>query len=137
MGTIRSKVSIGTTSIVGWLTALLGLAPIAAKAVQEGAGITVSGPERWLAIAGVAALFVTNGGRYLQAALGKVSPKINIGISTVIGWAVAFAGLLPILTQSYGEGLQALHSPEKYAAIAGVVSLLTTQLGRYLQSLRL
>lgn len=62
----NNKVSVGITSIVGWLTALLGLLPTIIKSVESGQ-TALAGPEKYLAIAGIAAGLVTNVARYFQA----------------------------------------------------------------------
>lgn len=62
------KVSVGITSVIGWLTALGGAIPILVKLLEEGAkGLTLAGPEKWAAIIAVVSLGVTQLGRYLQA----------------------------------------------------------------------
>jgi hypothetical protein len=72
----QQKVTIGITSVIGWLTALAGAIPIIVKLLEEGeAGLKLEGPEKWAAIISVVALGVTQLGRYLQAhALIKVLP---------------------------------------------------------------
>lgn len=62
----NNKVSVGITSVIGWLTALLGLLPTIIKAVESGQ-VALDGPEKYLAIAGIAAGLVTNISRYFQA----------------------------------------------------------------------
>lgn len=64
--TIRTTVAIGPTSIVGWITAVLGLLPIIVKSVEEGA-VAFSGPEKYLALLGIISLAITQIGRYLQS----------------------------------------------------------------------
>jgi hypothetical protein len=123
------KVTIGATSIVGWLMAAAALIPIAAKTIQSGSGVTVHGPEKWLAIAGIAIGGVTQIGRYLQSYKG-ISQKVEVKITTVLGWVVGLGGLWPVLEKSYSEGSQALHSPEKYAVIGAIVSTVITQVAR-------
>lgn len=63
---MKTKVAVGTTSIIGWVTALLGCLPIIIKSVEEGS-VAFGGPEKWLAILGIATGLVTQIGRYLQA----------------------------------------------------------------------
>lgn len=63
---MNNKVSVGITSVIGWLSALLGLLPTIIKALEEG-NVVLAGPEKYLAIAGIAAGLVTNVGRYFQA----------------------------------------------------------------------
>ena len=63
-----NKVSIGITTVIGWLVALGGLLPIVVKLLEEGASaLTIGGPEKWAAIIALVSLAVTNIGRYLQA----------------------------------------------------------------------
>lgn len=133
MRNTQAKVSIGITSIVGVLTALAALAPIVGKAVQEGANITAHGPEKYLALAGIIVGGITLAGRYLQSITG-ISQKVRVGITTVVGWGTALLGFLPVLVKSYSEGAQAIHSPEKYMALAGIVFVVITQAARYLQA---
>jgi hypothetical protein len=62
------KVSVGITTVIGWLTALGGVLPIVVKLLEEGASaLTIGGPEKWAAIIGLVSLAVTNIGRYLQS----------------------------------------------------------------------
>lgn len=61
-----TKVSIGPTTLVGWLGAVLALLPVIVKSIEEGA-VAFGGPEKWLAIAGIVLAAVTQIGRYLQA----------------------------------------------------------------------
>jgi hypothetical protein len=63
---MKTSVSIGATSVIGWVTALLGLMPVIVKSVEEGA-VAFNGPEKWLAIAGIVIGAITQIGRYLQA----------------------------------------------------------------------
>lgn len=62
----QPKVSIGVTSIVGWAGAVLALLPTIVKSIEEGQ-VAFNGPEKYLAITGIALALVTNIGRYLQA----------------------------------------------------------------------
>lgn len=63
-----TKVSIGITSVIGWLTAVAGMIPIVVKLLEEGqAGLKLEGPEKWAAIFAVVSLAITQLGRYLQA----------------------------------------------------------------------
>lgn len=128
-----AKVSIGPTSIAGALLAAAGLIPIIAKALQSGANITVNGPERWLAVGSIAVGAVTLAGRYLQSIRG-ISQKVQVKLRTVVGWVSGLGLLYPVLEKSYSEGVQALHSPEKYMAIGGIAFTLVTQIARYIQS---
>lgn len=66
---MQTQVSIGITTVIGWLTSLLGALPIIIKLLEEGASsLQVGGPEKWAAIIAVVSLAVTNLGRYFQAA---------------------------------------------------------------------
>lgn len=62
----NNNVSIGPTTIVGWMTALLALLPAIIKSVEEGQ-VAFNGPEKYLAILGIASGLITQIGRYLQA----------------------------------------------------------------------
>lgn len=128
----ESKLSVGWTSAVGLLVTLLGLVPIVGKVVQEGSRVAVHGPERWLAIGGLALGGVVGAGRYLQEVMG-INLKLKLDVGYVVKVATGLLGLLPIVIKSYSEGAQALHSPEKYAALAGVLILAEGSLRRYLQ----
>jgi hypothetical protein len=83
---MQTKVSIGITSIIGWLTAIAGAIPIIVKLLEEGqAGVKLEGPEKWAAIFAVVSLAITQLGRYLQAhalilnpaATPAVNPPVN------------------------------------------------------------
>lgn len=63
---MNNKVSVGITSIIGWLAALGGLLPTIIKALEEGQ-VALAGPEKYLAIAGIAFGLLTNTARYFQA----------------------------------------------------------------------
>jgi hypothetical protein len=63
---MNNKVSIGSTTIVGWLSALLALFPTIIKAVETGS-VALAGPEKYLAIGGIIVGAITQIGRYLQA----------------------------------------------------------------------
>lgn len=127
------KVKVGITSLVGWALAAAGLIPIVAKVIQSGANITVSGPERWFAIGAIAIGGVTQVGRYLQSVTG-ISQNVKVKITTVVGWLSGLVLLYPVIEKSYSEGVQVLHSPEKYAAIGGIAFALITQIARYVQA---
>lgn len=67
-----TKVSIGTTTIVAWATAFLAMLPTIVKSIEQGV-VAWNGPEKYLAIYGIATALVSFIGRYLQAhALIKV-----------------------------------------------------------------
>jgi hypothetical protein len=63
---MNNKVSIGSTTIVGWSSALLALLPTIIKAVETGS-VALAGPEKYLAITGIVVGAITQIGRYLQA----------------------------------------------------------------------
>lgn len=63
---MKTSVSVGATSIIGWLGAVLGLLPVIVKSIEEGQ-VALGGPEKWLAIAGIVVGAITQIGRYLQA----------------------------------------------------------------------
>jgi hypothetical protein len=64
----QAKVSVGITTIIGWLTAIGGAIPIVVKLLEEGQkGLTLAGPEKWAAILAVVSLGITQIGRYAQA----------------------------------------------------------------------
>lgn len=63
-----TKVTVGITTIIGYLTALGGAIPLLVKLLEEGAkGLTLAGPEKYAAIISIVSLAVTQLGRYLQA----------------------------------------------------------------------
>lgn len=62
-----SQVSIGPSSVLGWLAAAAGLVTSVVQSLENG-GSLVSGPGKWPAILGVVALAATNAGRQFQAA---------------------------------------------------------------------
>ena len=61
-----SKVSIGSTTIVAWITAALAMLPTIIKSVEEGI-VAYQGPEKWLAIYAIVAALASFIGRYAQA----------------------------------------------------------------------
>jgi hypothetical protein len=62
--------------------------------------------------------------------------QVSVGITTIIGYLVAFAGAVPMIVKLLEEGQKGLTlaGPEKWAAILSVVSLAVTQIGRYIQA---
>jgi hypothetical protein len=81
----QAKVSVGITTIIGWLTAIGGAIPIVVKLLEEGQkGLTPAGPEKWAAILAVVSLGITQIGRYLQA-----HALISAGPATVAATAAA------------------------------------------------
>jgi hypothetical protein len=68
--TSTPKVSIGPTTVVGWITSvLLALPPAITEIVAliENEKARLAGPEKWLAILGIVTLAITLIGRYLQS----------------------------------------------------------------------
>ena len=65
---VRVSVSVGFSSVIGWLTAIGGAIPIIVKLLEEGEkGLTLAGPEKWAAILSIVALGITQLGRYIQS----------------------------------------------------------------------
>lgn len=62
----NNKVSVGITSIIGWLSAFAALSPAIVKALETGQ-TDFNGPEKYLAIFGIVSGLVTQVARYLQA----------------------------------------------------------------------
>ncbi|MGP0101956.1 MAG: hypothetical protein ACLPUT_10120 [Solirubrobacteraceae bacterium] len=80
MQKVNVSVSVGITTIIGWLTAIGGAIPIVVKLLEEGQkGLTLSGPEKWAAILSVVALAVTQLGRYFQAVVATKPAAIEPG----------------------------------------------------------
>lgn len=77
---MNNKVSVGVTSIVGWATAFLALVPTIISSVESGA-VAFNGPEKYLAIFGIASGLITNIARYLQAhkLIGATIDGVNVG----------------------------------------------------------
>ncbi len=65
--TTPSQVSIGPSSILGWLAAAAGLVTSTVQSLESSQAL-VSGPGKWPAILGVGTLVATNIGRQFQAA---------------------------------------------------------------------
>lgn len=65
--TNSSQVSIGPSSLLGWLLAAAGFVTSTVQSLEHG-GALVSGPGKWPAILGTVALAGTNAGRQFQAA---------------------------------------------------------------------
>jgi hypothetical protein len=65
-----------------------------------------------------------------------MATSVKVGITTIIGYLVFIAGLIPILVKLLESGVQAvnLSGPERYSAIVSLVSLAITQIGRYAQA---
>lgn len=76
---MNNKVSVGITSIIGWLSALAALMPAIIKALETGEA-AFNGPEKYLAIFGIASGLITQIARYLQAhKLIGISSSAQIG----------------------------------------------------------
>jgi hypothetical protein len=62
--------------------------------------------------------------------------KVSIGITTIIGYLVFAAGVIPILISLLETGSSdlSISGPEKWSALIALVSLAVTQIGRYLQA---
>ena len=65
--TNSSQVSIGPSSLLGWLAAAAGFVTSTVQSLEHG-GALVSGPGKWPAILATGALAGTNAGRQFQAA---------------------------------------------------------------------
>jgi hypothetical protein len=65
--TSTPKVSVGWSSIIGWLIGAVGVVTAGLTAVS-GSEAQLHGPGKWAAILGVASIVATNAGRQLQAA---------------------------------------------------------------------
>jgi hypothetical protein len=63
---MNKTVSIGPTTIVGWLGALVGILPIIIKSIESGT-VAFNGPEKYLAIGGIVLGCITQIARYVQA----------------------------------------------------------------------
>jgi len=65
---MQAKVSIGVTTIIGWLVFVGGCIPLIVKLLEEGvSAYKIGGTEKWAAIIAVVSLAVTQLGRYFQA----------------------------------------------------------------------
>lgn len=65
---MQTSVSIGITTVIGWLVAAAGAIPVLVSILEEGnAAVAINGPEKWAAIISVVSLAITQIGRYLQA----------------------------------------------------------------------
>ncbi len=63
---MNNTVSVGKTTIVGWLGAVLALLPTIIASVEQGEAAATT-PDKYLAITGIALATITQIGRYLQA----------------------------------------------------------------------
>jgi hypothetical protein len=68
----KPQVPVGPTSIIGYLTSLAGLLPVAIKSIETGTAATaqLNGAEEVAALVGLVAFGLTQLGRYLQAVRG-------------------------------------------------------------------
>jgi hypothetical protein len=65
---MKTSVSIGITSVIGWLTAAVAALPAVIQIIEEGnAAVAINGPTKWASILSVVSLAITQIGRYLQA----------------------------------------------------------------------
>jgi hypothetical protein len=65
---MKTSVSVGITSIVGWGAAVIGFLPSLVNDLESShAALIVAGPQKWGAIAGMVSLAITQFGRYWQA----------------------------------------------------------------------
>lgn len=65
---MKTSVSIGTTTIIGWLTALVAAIPTLVQVIEQGnAAVAINGPTKWTALLAVVAFAITQIGRYAQA----------------------------------------------------------------------
>lgn len=63
-----AKVSVGITTIIGYLTSAITALPVLITILEEGsAAVAINGPTKWAAIMSVVTLAITQIGRYLQA----------------------------------------------------------------------
>jgi hypothetical protein len=63
--------------------------------------------------------------------------RVRIGITTLVGYLVAIAGLLPVIIDVIEDGTKAaetLSTPDEIAALVGIIALGITQIGRYWQA---
>lgn len=65
---MQDKVSVGISTVIGYLGALLAIIPTVVKTLEDG-NVAYHGPEKWLAIFAVVSAAVTTIGRQIQAAL--------------------------------------------------------------------
>jgi hypothetical protein len=63
---MKTSVSVGATSIIGWLYSILGMLPTIIKSVEEGS-VAWTQADKWLAISAIAVGAITQIGRYAQA----------------------------------------------------------------------
>lgn len=65
---MKTTVSVGITTVIGYLVAAAGAIPVLVSILEEGnAAVAINGPEKWAAIISVVSLAVTQIGRYFQA----------------------------------------------------------------------
>ena len=63
---MKTSVSIGITSVIGWVTALFAILPAILESIKVNE-VAINGPNKWLAIVSIVALAITQIGRYAQA----------------------------------------------------------------------
>lgn len=64
---MNTEVSVGITTVIGYLTTALAALPIIIKTIEEGA-VAFQGPEKYLAILSIVVGGITTLGRMIQAA---------------------------------------------------------------------
>jgi hypothetical protein len=69
---MQDKVSVGISTVIGYLGALLAIIPTVVKTLEEG-NVAYHGPEKWLAVYAVVSAAVTTIGRQIQAATKRRS----------------------------------------------------------------
>lgn len=62
--------------------------------------------------------------------------KVAVGPTSIVGWATAALGVLPMVVKAVEEGSVAVQGPERYLAVFGIATGLVTQVFRYVQSLK-
>lgn len=65
---MKTSVSVGITTVIGWLVFVAGAIPIIVKLLEEGlAANSLHGPEKAAALVSLVSLAITQLGRYAQA----------------------------------------------------------------------
>lgn len=70
---MNTEVSVGVTTVIGYLTTLLAALPVVIKTIEEGA-VAFHGPEKYLAILSIVVGGITTLGRMIQAAAKQHHP---------------------------------------------------------------
>jgi hypothetical protein len=87
---MSTNVSVGPTTIAGWLTAGAGFLTALATGLT-GSASELSGPGKWSAIIGLVALAITNIGRYVQAVQAPGAPASADALDPSLGISPAAA----------------------------------------------